>query len=91
MICLWFGPPLCNYWFSLTLARSGCRINQVYSCLFIILIYLIFLCFRYDASTDRVGCNYANRIVMYARISLLRVTWGPRVNLVDCKSALNLR
>ena len=36
-------PPWFNYWFSLTLARSGYGINNEYLSLFIIVIYLIFM------------------------------------------------
>ena len=34
MLCLWLGPPWFNKWFSLTLARDGCRFNFDYSSLF---------------------------------------------------------
>ena len=81
-ICLWFGPPWFNYWFSFTLAYS--RISQEYSSLLIIVINLIFMLSLW--CIDWVGSLYANRILCN---SVLRVASGPRVKLASCKSDLN--
>ena len=57
-VCLWLGPRCFNCWFSFTLSHS--RISHEYSSLFIIVMNLIFLCFRFDALTE-----YMNRIFMF--------------------------
>ena len=83
-ICLWLDPPWFNYWFSFTLAYS--KISHEYSSfLFIIVINLIFLCFRFDALTE-LGAFMRTEFLC---ISVLRVASGPRVKLASCKSALN--
>ena len=61
-----------------------CRIGQKYSSLLVIVIYLI-LRFRYDASTE-LGTVMRTEFLC---ISILRVTSGSRVKLVDCRNALN--
>ena len=83
MICLWLGPQWFNYCFSFTLAYN--RISQEYSSLFIIVINLIFLCFRFDA-LNALGAFIRTEFLC---ISVLRVASGPRVKLASCKSALN--
>ena len=82
-ICLWLGPPWFNYWFSFTLAYS--RISHEYSSLFIIVINLIFLSFRFDALTE-LGAFMRTEFLC---VSVLRVASEPRVKLASCKSALN--
>ena len=80
-ICLCFGPPWFNYWFSFTLVYS--RISHEYSSLSVIVINLIFMFPLW--CIDWVGSLFANQIFLC--ISVLRV--APRVKLASCKSALN--
>ena len=61
-----------------------CRNSHEYSSLFIKGIYLI-LCFRYNASTE-FGAIIRTKFSMY---SVLRAASGPKVKLVDSKSAVN--
>ena len=64
---------------------SGTQQNQPCVLVFIIVINLIFLCFRYDALTELGAFMRTN----FSCISVFRVASGPRVNLASCKSALN--
>ena len=82
---LWLGPPCFNYWLSFTLEYS--RISHEYSSLFIIVINLIFLCYRFDALTELRAFMRTE----FLCISVLRVASEPRMKLVSCKSALNPR
>ena len=86
MICLWISLPEFYYCFAFILARRGCRKSLEYSSLFIVVIYLIFLCFRYNASTE-LGAIMRTDFV--SCVSVLRVASGPRVKLGVCKSAKN--
>ena len=81
-ICLWLSPPWFNYWFSFTVAYS--RISHEYPSLFIIVINIWFLCFRFDALT-KLGAFMRTKFLC---ISVLRVASGPRVKLASCKSAV---
>ena len=54
------------------------------STLFIIVINLIFKCFRFDALTELGAFKRTD----FLCVSLLRVASGPKVKLASCKSAL---
>ena len=89
-------PGLFSYvfFFFFFLARYGSTIgfhllwhtvSHEYLSLFIIVINLIFLCFRFDALTE-FGTFMRTEFLC---ISVLRVASGLRVKLANCKSALN--
>ena len=80
-LCLCLDPPWFSYLFSFTQAYS--RISNGNSCLFIIVINLIFM-FSLDALTE-LGAFMRTEFLC---ISVLRVASGPRVKLASCKSAL---
>ena len=77
-------PVVVHLLISFNYGSQWCRISQEFSSLFIKGIYLI-LCFRYNASTE-FGAIMRTKISMF---SVLRAASGPRVKLVDSKSAVN--